>query len=212
MKHAFTALCILVLAGTLSAFGQQLPKPAAATPPPQPNLPASTQPAPMSGADITADYILGTDDTIHVDVWKEPTISGPLTIRPDGKITLPLCGDIMASGLTPMALAAVITEKLKETIVNPTVTVTVTAANSKRIFFIGEVLRAGPISMTREMTMLQAISAAGGLTPYADKRHIYILRGDTGKQQKLPFDYSRALKKGDEQGIVLAPGDTVVVP
>lgn len=192
--------------------------PAASVAAPQQATPAGpTQPAPtplpaMSGADISANYILGTDDVIVVNVWKEPTITGSLTIRPDGKISLPLCGDLVAAGITPMALAGVITEKLKENLVNPTVTVTVTAANSKRIFFIGEVLRSGPIPMTREMTMLQAIAAAGGLTPYANKRHIYILRGETSKQKKLPFDYNRALKKGDEQGILLQPGDTIVVP
>jgi polysaccharide export outer membrane protein len=211
MKHLSLLVCFWVLGGTLCGC-QQLPKPAVATPPVQPSAIAPTQPAVMSAADLSPDYVLGTDDAIHVDVWKEPTISGSLTIRPDGKITLPLCGDLVAAGLTPMDLAAKITEKLKETIVNPTVTVTVTAANSKRIFFIGEVLHAGPVPMTREMTMLQAIAAAGGLTPYANKKHIYILRGEGKQQKKLPFDYTKALKKGDEQGIVLAAGDTIVVP
>ena len=212
MKHISLMAGILFLGGALGGFAQQLPKPAVATPAPAPVPTVTTQPAAMSAADLPEGYVLGTDDAITVNVWKEPTLTGPLVVRPDGKVSLPLVGDVMAAGLTPMALAADISTKLKQFMNDPTVTVTVTAANSKRIFFIGEVLRAGPIPMTREMTMLQAIAAAGGLTPYANKKRIYILRGQSAQQKKLPFDYNKALKKGDEQGIVLAAGDTVVVP
>lgn len=183
---------------------------------------AARQTAPPSGAamtpeapaaqDLDPNYVLGSDDAITVHVWKEPTISGPLTVRPDGRISLPLVGDLPAAGMTPMALAASIADSLKRFINDPSVTVTVTAANSKRIFFIGEVARSGPVSMTREMTMLQAISAAGGLSPYANQKKIYILRGEKGKQVKIPFDYKKALKEGNQQGVVLAPGDTIVVP
>ena len=84
--------------------------------------------------------------------------------------------------------------------------------NSKHIYLIGEVGRVGPLPITPGMTVLQAIASAGGLTPYANKKHIYILRGDPGKQEKIAFDYTKALKKGDMQGVSLAPGDTIVVP
>jgi polysaccharide export outer membrane protein len=171
---------------------------------------ASADPAPVQ--DLDPNYILGTDDAINVHVWKEPTISGPLVIRPDGRISLPLVGDVPATGMTPMALAAEISEQLKKFINDPSVTVTVTAVNSRKIFFIGEVTRSGPVPMTREMTMLQAISAAGGLTPYANKRKIYILRGEKGNQKKILFDYTKALKQGNQQGVELLPGDTIVVP
>lgn len=168
------------------------------------------EPAPLP--DIDPNYILGADDAIMVHVWKEPTISGPLVIRPDGRISLPLVGDVPAAGMTPMALSLQIQEGLKKFINNPSVTVTVTAVNSRKLFFIGEVIRSGPVPLTRSMTMLQAISAAGGLTPYANKKKIYILRGEKGNQVKIPFNYTKALKEGNQQGVELKPGDTIVVP
>ena len=175
---------------------------------------AAAQPAPpvSASADVGPNYILGTEDVINVNVWKDPTLTGALIVRPDGKVSLPLVGDLTAAGLTPMALAASITDQLKKFINDPTVTVTVTGVNSKRIFFIGEVMHPGPVPMTREFSMLQAISAAGGLTPYANRKKIYILRQVNGKEQKLFYNYNKALKNGDEQGIALVSGDTIVVP
>ena len=239
MKYAATLLSFVLLAGSPSLYAQTgVPKPDAATPAAAPTdaspaqtpagqTPAGQTPAatpagaasasdaaqePPPVADLDPNYILGTDDAIVVHVWKEPTISGPLVIRPDGRISLPLVGDLPAAGKTPMQLAATIADNLKKFINDPSVTVTVTAVNSRKIFFIGEVARSGPLPLTREMTMLQAISAAGGLTPYANKRKIYILRGEKGKQVKIPFDYNKALKEGNQQGVVLVPGDTIVVP
>ena len=215
MKYAATLLSLALFSSSPSLYAQQgVPKPngaaAVQAPAPAGAMEASAEAAPVQ--DLDPNYILGTDDGITVHVWKEPTISGPLTIRPDGRISLPLVGDLRAAGLTPMALATEIADGLKKFINDPSVTVTVTAVNSRKIFFIGEVLRSGPVPMTREMTMLQAISAAGGLTPYANKHKIYILRGEKGKQLKIPFDYTKALKQGNDQGVVLLPGDTIVVP
>ena len=196
----------------------QEPKPAAAAPAtpvvaaPAPASATVAPEVPVASADVDPNYILGTDDAIMVHVWKEPTISGSLVIRPDGRISLPLVGDLPASGMTPMALAAEIQDGLKKFINDPSVTVTVTAVNSRKIFFIGEVVRSGPVPLTRAMTMLQAISAAGGLTPYANKKKMYILREEKGKQEKIPFDYAKALKEGNQQGVELKPGDTIVVP
>jgi polysaccharide export outer membrane protein len=111
-----------------------------------------------------------------------------------------------------MQLSADIVTRLKQFIIDPvTVNVSVLAVNSKRVYLIGEVMHVGPLAITPGLTILQAIATAGGLTPYANKKHIYILRGDPGKQQIIPFDYTKALKKGDMQGITLAPGDTIVV-
>src|ERR1019366_58576 len=153
------------------------------------------------------------EDAIQVSVWKEPSLSAlTLPVRPDGKITLPLVGDIAAAGFTPMQLAADITNRLKQFVTDPTVDVTVLAVNSKRVFMIGEVGHVGPLAISPGMTILQAIATAGGLTPYANKKHIYILRGEPGKQEKIPFDYTKAVKKGDMQGVSLVPGDTIVVP
>jgi polysaccharide export outer membrane protein len=161
---------------------------------------------------VSANYIIGADDSIKVDVWKEPNLSATLPVRPDGRISLPLVGDISAAGLTPMQLSAEITDDLKKFVNEPVVDVTVLAINSRRIFMIGEIGQAGPLSLTPGMTVLQAISSAGGLTAYANRKAIYILRGDPGKQQKIPFDYNKALTKGDMQDVSLQPGDTIVVP
>ena len=163
-------------------------------------------------ATVSANYIIGADDSIKVDVWKEPNLSAALPVRPDGMISLPLVGDIPAAGLTPMQLTAEITDRLKKFVTEPVVDVTVLAVKSRRIFVIGEIGRPGPLSLMPDMTVLQAISAAGGLTAYANKKDIYILRGDTGKQEKIAFDYNKALTKGDMQGVSLQPGDTIVVP
>lgn len=205
---------VLLLAGLLSvslaALGQQsvnqppISAPAAVA--------ASTQPNLSVAAPVSATYVLGAEDTILVTVWQEPALSGPVAVRPDGMISLPLLGDIRAEGFTPMLLGNTITQRLKKFVTNPTVTVTVTAVNSRRIFVIGEVQHVGSLALSEDMTPLQAIASAGGLTPYANARHIYILRGLSGKQRKIPFNYKKAIKNGDLQGISLLPGDTIVVP
>jgi polysaccharide export outer membrane protein len=162
--------------------------------------------------DVSANYVIGADDSLKVDVWHELQLSGTMTVRPDGKISLPLINDVVAAGFTPMQLAADLTARLTKFVTDPVVSVSVLAVNSKRIFMTGEIGRPGPLSLTPGMTILQAISAAGGPTAYANKKHMYILRGNSNKQQTIPFDYTKAVKKGDMQGIVLLPGDTVVVP
>jgi polysaccharide export outer membrane protein len=159
-----------------------------------------------------ANYVIGAADSLEVTVWKEPNLSVPsVPVRPDGKISLPLINDIQAAGFTPEQLSADITERLKKFVTDPVVNVTVLAVLSKQVFLIGEVNHVGPLPITPGMNILQAIASAGGLTPYANKKKIYILRGDPGKQQKIFFDYTKALKKGDMQGVSLVPGDTIVV-
>jgi len=183
-------------------------KPSAATPIARPA--ATTPQIARPAANVTPNYIIGATDSIAITVWQEPNLSVTQPVRPDGKISMPLVGDITAAGFTPMQLAADITTRLKQYVTNPVVDVTVLAVNSKQVFMIGEISHVGPVNITPGMTILQAIATAGGLTPYANKKHIYILRGD--KQQKIPFDYTRAVQKGDMQGITLVPGDTIVVP
>jgi polysaccharide export outer membrane protein len=162
--------------------------------------------------DVSPNYIIGADDSLQVTVWKDSQLSASLTVRPDGKISLPLINDIMAAGYTPMELAKDITTRLQKFITDPVVSVSVLAVKSKRIFMTGEIGRPGPLDLTPGMTILQAISTAGGPTPYGNKKHMYILRGESNKQQKIPFDYTKAMKTGDMQGVTLLPGDTVVVP
>jgi polysaccharide export outer membrane protein len=120
--------------------------------------------------------------------------------------------DIQAAGLTPMQLAAAITEKLKKFLTNPQVTVTVTAINSQRVFVIGEVSRPGPMALLPNMTALQALSTAGGPTQFANQKRAYVMRHEGGKDSTYPLNY-RALLRGDMRGnIVLKAGDTIVVP
>lgn len=172
---------------------------------------SNPQVAPMVDTDSTR-YVIGADDSLQITVWQEPSLSGTFPVRPDGMISLVLVGDIPAAGLTPMHLAHDITVKLKKFIQDPVVAVVVAAVNSQRIYLVGEVLKAGPIVLSPGMTPLQAIAEAGGLSPYTSGRHIYILRGPQGKQQKIPFNYRLALKGDNRQDVPLLPGDTIVVP
>jgi len=157
-------------------------------------------------------YVIGADDTLHISVWKEPDLTATLPVRPDGKISMPLLDDVQAAGLTPMQLAAAMTEKLKKYIADPRVTVVVTAMNSQRVFVLGEVLHTGAMPLTPNMTVLQALATAG-FTQFANTKGIYVLRMVHGKQQKLPFNYKQVVKgEAIDENIILKPGDTIVVP
>lgn len=169
---------------------------------------SSTNPAPTD-----PDYKIGPQDMLRVDVWKEPDISRIVPVRPDGKITLPLVNDVQAAGLTTTQLAAKIAEGLKKYITSPQVTVGVTEINSRRIFVNGEVARPGAFPLLPNMTVLQALSSAGGFTQFAREKKIYILRMENGKQVKYPFNYKDAVSgKNVEQNIILQGGDIIVVP
>ena len=159
-----------------------------------------------------SDYVIGSEDTLHVSVWKEPDLTATLPVRPDGKISLPLLNDVQASGLTPMQLASDLTTRLKKYVAEPQVTVVVTQMNSQKVFLLGEVLHTGAVPLTPNMTVLQVLSTAG-FSQFANTKGIYVLRMESGKQEKLPFNY-KAVVKGEhmEQNILLKPGDTVVVP
>jgi polysaccharide export outer membrane protein len=158
-------------------------------------------------------YEIGPDDLLRIDVWKEAELSGTVTVRPDGRISMPLLNDVQAAGSTPMELAKTLSEKLKSYLADPYVTIEVVGMNSRRVFVVGEVNHSGEVVLVPEMTVLQALSAAGGLTPFAKQKKIYVLRGAEGRQAKLAFNYKEAIKAGvSEQNIRLQPGDTIVVP
>ncbi len=194
----------LVVGMACAAAAQSTPQPVA-TPVAPPAAPA------IAGTDPST-YVIGPEDGLQVTVWKEPTLSGTFPVRPDGMISLTLLGDVRASGLTPMQLSDSITQLLKKFIQEPSVSVVVTGVNSRRVYLVGEVNKVGPVPMSAGMTALQAIASAGGLTVFANSKHIYILRADQGKQQKIPFDYKQALKGDSKQLLPLRPGDTIVVP
>ena len=158
-------------------------------------------------------YVIGAQDELYISVWKEPDVTRTVPVRPDGKISLPLINDIQAAGLTPVQLAALITEKLNKYLTEPQVTIIVTATNSRRIFIMGEVGRPGAYALLPDMTILQALSGAGGFSQFANLKGIYVLRNENGKQVKYPFNYKEVIKgERPQQNILLKPGDTVVVP
>jgi polysaccharide export outer membrane protein len=220
-----TVMLVTIAAAGLAQTAQQAPQ--KTTTPAPPSQPASSSPAPagtqqpailapasptaVEGPIDPARYVIGADDQLQITVWKEPTLSGTIPVRPDGMISLVLVGDLRAAGLTPMALSTDISQRLKKYIQDPVVTVVVLGVNSQRIFTVGEVGHVGPVMMTPGMTVLQAIVTAGGLTQFANSKHIYILRTVAGKQEKILFNYKQALK-GENQGVALLPGDTIVVP
>ena len=217
MKAGKTAVAMLALAGLSLATTQAQQtgtKPVITAEPPAP------PPAPVDGpislaaqkGMVDPDYVIGPGDALDVSVFNEPKFSGSLPVRPDGMISIALIGDIPASGYTPMQLGAEITSKLKKLITDPSVTVTVLTINSKHVYLVGEVGHVGPLAMTPGMTPLQAIATAGGLGPFANAKHVYILRTVAGKQQKIPFNYKKAIKDGDMQGVTLLNGDTIVIP
>jgi polysaccharide export outer membrane protein len=178
------------------------------------NKAPADQPAPQAtvSPSITETYVIGASDVIAVTVFKEPTLSNTLLVRPDGMISIPLLGDVKASGKTPLQLADEIAVKLKKYVQDPNVTVILNQMNSKKVFLIGEISKTGPIEMTPGMTLLEAIATAGGLSQYANAKKIYILRSEAGTQQKIPVQYKQALKGDLSLNLILNPGDTIVVP
>jgi polysaccharide export outer membrane protein len=159
-------------------------------------------------------YVIGAADRLRIDVWQNDKLSlGDVPVRPDGKITLPLLDDVQAAGLTTDELKTLLTQELSEYIENPTVTVVLLAALSKRAFVLGEVRNPGPISLSAEMRVLDAITAAGGFSPFARKSQVRVLRYVEGRELEYRFDYD-AYVDGDAPGtnVVLRPSDTVLVP
>ncbi len=166
-----------------------------------------------AAATLDPSYVIGEEDQLNINVWKEPEITRTVPVRPDGKISLPLINDVQASGLTPSQLALSITERLRKFIAEPQVTVIVTQINSRRVYIMGEVSRPGAYPLLPNMTVLQALSSAGGFSQFANLKGIYVLRAENGKQTKFPFNYKDVIKgQRAEQNIILKPGDTIVVP
>ncbi|MBI3472414.1 MAG: polysaccharide biosynthesis/export family protein [Candidatus Solibacter usitatus] len=155
-------------------------------------------------------YVIGAKDQILVQVWKEPELSGPKTVRPDGKITLQLLGEVHAAGLTPEALAKVIRDGLSAKYMNkPEVTVTVLGVGSKDYYLQGEANRSGAVPLLVPTTVLEALMSAGGFKDFAKKSKIFVVRG----KQRFYFNYNEVIKgKKMEQNIYLQPGDIIVVP
>jgi polysaccharide export outer membrane protein len=158
-------------------------------------------------------FVIGPEDVLQISVWKEAELSGQLPVRSDGKISLALLNDIQAAGLTPMQLADSIAEKLKKYISDPQVSVVVRQINSRKYYLLGEVKKPGMFPLSTDMTVLQALSAAGGFSDFADLAKIYVLRQENGKPVKYHFNYKQVVKgEAIEQNRLLKPNDTIVVP
>jgi polysaccharide export outer membrane protein len=177
---------------------------------PQANSPLPE--APVNPLASVADYRLVAGDKLRIEVYKDPQLSQSLQIRPDGKITLPLIGDVPAAGATPRELTNTLTERLREYIVAPAVTVIVAEAVPPVIYVMGEVNTPGAQPMPVPITVVQALAVAGGFKDFANPRKIRILRSGPGGQiQAMDFNYKDAVASASRP-LFLLPGDTVIVP
>ena len=157
------------------------------------------------------EYRLGPGDKLRVEVYREAQLSQSLQVRPDGKITLPLIGDYMAAGKTPIELRDALAASFKEYVTNPVVTVIVVEATAAQVYVIGEVSNPGTLVMQGPMTVLQALARVGGLGEFADRDDIRILRKTPTGVRTIGYDYKKAIK-GELDSFFLQPGDTIVVP
>jgi polysaccharide export outer membrane protein len=158
-------------------------------------------------------YKVQPGDVLQVSVWKEPDLQSELLVRPDGGISFPLAGDVTVSGLSVAAVSDVIAERIKRYIPDPVVTVVTKAIGGNHIYVVGKVNRPGEFPFSRPLDVMQALSLAGGTTPFASLSSIRILRRDNGKQTAMRFDYGDIENgKALENNILLRSGDTVVVP
>jgi polysaccharide export outer membrane protein len=207
------AWCVAAAAGLLIDAGSAVPASAQSAP--------GTTPAPAPAArpsepaiDVPPEYVIGPQDVLGINFWRDTDMTGDVTVRPDGRITLPLLGDLQAAGLTPEALKASIHTAASKLIEDPTITVIVRQINSRKVFITGQVTTPGAHVLTGPLTVMQLISLAGGLTEFAKKKDITVMRTNAdGKQVVLRFNYNDVARgKGLSQNVVLKPGDTVVVP
>ena len=174
---------------------------------------AAVKPAPAAAAATTADYRLAAGDKLRIEVYKDAQLSQSLQIRPDGKITLPLVGDIAAAGRSSVELRDAIAGALEEYIAKPVVTVIVTETTPQVIYVTGEVNKPGALPVaTGQMSIIQAIAMAGGFTDFANKKDIRVLRKNATGMQTLRFNYKDAIDdESRREPLPLLPGDTVIV-
>jgi polysaccharide export outer membrane protein len=185
------------------------------TPPPAVVAPQSSAGNPNGGKSHSDDsYVIGANDVLAVSVWKEPDVSRSVPVRSDGKISLPLVGELQAGGQTPQQLEQEITKRLRNYISEPEVTVIVTDSKSQKVNILGMVVRPGAYLLTSATTVLDAVAMAGGFKDFAKQKSMYVLRqAPDGTQKRIPFNYKDVIKgKNPEQNIRLQAGDTVVIP
>jgi polysaccharide biosynthesis/export protein len=199
-----------LVAAVTAASAQQAPKtaPSAARTAESPIADTAT-----ATAAVPADYVIGPDDQLSVVFFQNRDMSADVVVRPDGKISLPLVNDVVASGLTPEQLRERVTGQAKRFVQDPQATIVVKQINSRKVFIIGSVEKPGTYPLTGPTTVLQLIATAAGIKEYADSRKIVVLRNEAGRSATIPFNYKDVIaQKNLEQNILLRPGDTVIVP
>lgn len=205
---------IALLALTVMLLSRRAQSQAANTPAPNSPISAHNSTRPEDAQPSDPAYVIGDDDVLAINVWNEPDLKQAVPVRPDGKISLPLVGDIQAAGRTPSQLQRDIAAKLQTYITHPDVTVIVQQIKSKKFNILGRVIKPGAYSLSTTTTVLDAIALAGGFQDFAKEKDIYILREDpNGTEKRFPFNYKAVIKgRNREQNINLEPNDTIVVP
>jgi polysaccharide biosynthesis/export protein len=202
--HRSTSLIIvsIVIGATLAAAQQ----------PPVPQRAATNAPAGAT-VDVPYDYLIGPEDVLGIVFWREAELSGDVTVRPDGRITLAVLGEMPAAGFTPEQLQQAIQAKSKTFVQDPNVAVVVREIHSRKVFVTGRVTTPGAYALKGPLTVMQALALAGGITDYADAKNINVLRIVGGRTLGFKFNYKDVANgKKLQQNILLLPGDTVVVP
>ena len=162
---------------------------------------------------LSESYVIGPEDVLSINVWKEEALSRTVLVRMDGKISLPLVDDVQAAGLTARQLKELLTKKLGEFIDNPNVSVIVTEPNSFKVYVSGQVKTPGVYRLRNETTLLQIIPMAGGFTEWANQKKILVIRREDGREKRMTINYKRIVSGKDlDSNILLKPGDTVIVP
>jgi polysaccharide export outer membrane protein len=174
---------------------------------------ASASASAAANAGLPDDYVVGAEDVLAIQFWREPDMSGDVTVRPDGKITLPLIGEIVAVGKKPEVLRDDVQKAAGRFLADANVSIIVKQVNSRKVFITGQVTHPGEFSLAGPKTVLQLIAQAGGLTEYADGDKITVMRAEQGETRLFKFNYKDVSRgKALQQNIQLKPGDTVVVP
>ena len=201
-------LLLSVAFSTGIALSQETPQPT--TPPAtDAGIPDQRLSSNFPGVVDPSSYKIGPEDVIQIRVWREPELSVQQSVRPDGKITLPLIGDVNANETTPKELSTIIGTKLKEFINNPSVMVTVEQVRSKKYTITGEIGRPGSYPLLTSTTVLDALTNSGGFRDFANKKKITVIRGE----ERFRFNYNEVIEgKNMEQNIELRNGDLIVVP
>jgi len=204
-----TLVFICVCLGS-SAWGQNAPnaKPGVA-------VASLNQPVSASASKPHDDsFVIGNDDVLAINVWKEPDISRSIPVRSDGKISLPLVGEVQAAGRTPLKLEQDIAGRLRSYISEPEVTVMVQQINSEKFNILGQVVKPGSYPLINSATVLDGIAVAGGFRDFAKQKSIYVLRQSPGGgETRIPFNYKDVIKgKNPDQNVKLQPRDSIVVP